>query len=119
MIEHWMKLRCAGIRQAQYTDTWTCHLHRDSRLTTHTDITSPHPSRPWSKSPIHSPPTPPTPPHPKHRHTWKHTICIMTQLAGFTSLCREEAVRIVVIEDIRIFKLFVSVRSFCMPSQNS
>ena len=28
MIEHWVHLRCAGIRQAQYTDTWTCHLHR-------------------------------------------------------------------------------------------
>ena len=27
-IEHWVHLRCAGIRQAQYTDTWTCHLHR-------------------------------------------------------------------------------------------
>ena len=27
-IEHWMHLRCAGIHQAQYTDTWTCHLHR-------------------------------------------------------------------------------------------
>ena len=26
--EHWVHLRCAGIRQAQYTDTWTCHLHR-------------------------------------------------------------------------------------------
>ena len=32
-IEHWVHLRCAGIRQAQYTDTWTCHLHRESRLT--------------------------------------------------------------------------------------
>ena len=34
-IEHWVHLRCAGIRQAQYTDTWTCHLHRnpDSHLT--------------------------------------------------------------------------------------
>ena len=31
-IEHWMHLRCAGIRQTQYTDTWTCHLHRESRL---------------------------------------------------------------------------------------
>ena len=40
-IEHWVHLRCAGIRQAQYTDTWTCHLHRESRLTTHTDITPP------------------------------------------------------------------------------
>ena len=36
-IEHWVHLRCAGIRQAQYTDTWTCHLHRESRLTPHTD----------------------------------------------------------------------------------
>ena len=25
-IEHWVHLRCAGIRHAQYTDTWTCHL---------------------------------------------------------------------------------------------
>ena len=33
MIEQWVHLRCAGIRQAQYTDTWTCHLHRESRLT--------------------------------------------------------------------------------------
>ena len=32
-IEHWVHLRCAGIRQAQYTDTWTCHLYRESRLT--------------------------------------------------------------------------------------
>ena len=67
-IEHWVHLRCAGIRQAQYTDTWTCHLHRESRLTPHTDITPPHRSRPWSKPPTHSPPTPPTPPQPKHRH---------------------------------------------------
>ena len=27
-IEHWVHLRCAGIRLAQYTDTWTCHKHR-------------------------------------------------------------------------------------------
>ena len=32
-IEHWVHLRCAGVRQAQYTYTWTCHLHRESRLT--------------------------------------------------------------------------------------
>ena len=67
-IEHWVHLRCAGIRQAQYTDTWTCHLHREPRLTPHTDITPPHRSRPLSKPPTHSPPTPPTPPQPKHRH---------------------------------------------------
>ena len=64
-IEHWVHLRCAGIRQAQYTDTWTCHLHRESRLTPHTDITPPHRSQPLSKPPTHSPPTPP---QPKHRH---------------------------------------------------
>ena len=38
-IEHWVHIRCAGIRLAQYTDTWTCHQHRSSRLTIHTDIT--------------------------------------------------------------------------------
>ena len=27
-IEHWVNLRCTGIRQPQYTDTWICHLHR-------------------------------------------------------------------------------------------
>ena len=43
-IEHWVHLRCAGIRQAQYTDTWTCHQHRESRLTPHTDIN--HPTAP-------------------------------------------------------------------------
>ena len=59
-IEHWVHLRCAGIRQAQYTDT--CHLHRESRLTPHTDITPPHRSRPLSNPPTHSPP------QPKHRH---------------------------------------------------
>ena len=66
-IEHWVHLRCAGIRQEQYTDSWTCHLHRKSRLTPHTDITLSHPSRLWSKPPTHSPPTPPTPPQPNHR----------------------------------------------------
>ena len=39
-IEHRVHLRCAGIRQAQYTDT--CHLYRESRLTPHTGITPPH-----------------------------------------------------------------------------
>ena len=48
-IEHWVQLRSSGIRQAQHTDTRTCHLHRESRLTTHTDIPPPHPSKPWSK----------------------------------------------------------------------
>ena len=50
-IEHSMYLRCAGIHQAQYTYTWTCHLIRESRLTPHTYITPPRRSRPWSKPP--------------------------------------------------------------------
>ena len=68
-IEHWVHLRCAGICIAQYTYTWTFHLHKESGLTTHRDITPPHLSRPWSKPPTHSTPTPPIPPQPKHRHT--------------------------------------------------
>ena len=56
-IEHWVHTICAGIRQAQYTDTRNSHLHRESRLTTHTDISPHHPSRPWSKTLTHSPPT--------------------------------------------------------------
>ena len=27
-IEHCVYLRCAGIRLAQYTETWTCHLNK-------------------------------------------------------------------------------------------
>ena len=46
---HWVHLRCTGIHQAQYTDTWTFHQHRKSRLTRHTDIAPPHPPRPWTK----------------------------------------------------------------------
>ena len=42
-IEYWVHQRCAGIRLAQYADNWTCYK---SRLTTHTDITDPGPSRP-------------------------------------------------------------------------
>ena len=65
-IEHWVHLRCVSIRQAQYTDTWTCHLHRESRLTTHTDITPPDP-------PDHVPNPLPTPhlhnPHHRNQNT--------------------------------------------------
>ena len=66
-IAHLVPLRCAGNPLAQYPDTWTCHLHRESRLTTHTDITPSHPPSPspWPKPPTHSPPTPQ---QPKHRH---------------------------------------------------
>ena len=46
-IEHCMHLGCAGIRLAPYTDTWICNLHKESGHTTHTDITPPHPSRPY------------------------------------------------------------------------
>ena len=60
--EHWEHLRCTGICLAQYTDSWTCHQHQESRLTTHIDITLPYPPRPWLKY------SPPTPPQPKHRH---------------------------------------------------
>ena len=31
-IEQWVRLRYAGIRLAQYTDTWTCHKHMNSDL---------------------------------------------------------------------------------------
>ena len=65
-IEHGVHLRCAGIRQAQYTDTWTSHLHRESKFTPHTDITPPYRSRAGLKPATHSPPTPL---QPKHRHT--------------------------------------------------
>ena len=81
-IEYWVHLRCAGIRQSQYTYTWTCHLNRESRLTPHTDITPPHPSIPWSKHLTHSPPTPPTPQQPKHRHT-SNTPPVPTGLVRF------------------------------------
>ena len=50
-IEHWVNLRGAGIRLAQYTYTWTCHLHKESGLTTHTDKTPPTPTYP-GPSPI-------------------------------------------------------------------
>ena len=56
-IEHCVHIRYAVIhaviRQAQYTDTWTCHLHREYRLTTHTDIIPPHPYRPLSQPHTH------------------------------------------------------------------
>ena len=57
MLEHWVHLRWAGILPAQYTDTWTCHLHKESGLRTHTDITQPYPNIPCSKPPTPSQPT--------------------------------------------------------------
>ena len=56
MIEHWVHLRGAGICQTQYTDTWTCNLHRESRHNTTPPLQAPYQS------------TPHTPPQPKHRH---------------------------------------------------
>ena len=47
-IEHWVHLRCADIRQAQYTDT--CHLYIESTHNSHRHNTT-NPSRPWSKPP--------------------------------------------------------------------
>ena len=54
-IEHWLHIIYADIRRAHYTDTRTCHLNKESRLTTHTDITPTHRPRSWPK-----PPTTPT-----------------------------------------------------------
>ena len=68
-IEHLVHLRYAGVRLAQHTNTCTCLLHKESGLTTHTDITSPHLCRPCSKPHTLSPSTPPIQPQPKHRHT--------------------------------------------------
>ena len=56
--EHWVHLRCAGIRLAQYSNTWTCHQHRESRHNT---------TPPYHTLAQAAPPTPPTPPQPKHR----------------------------------------------------
>ena len=68
MIEHWVHQICTGIRQEQYTDTWTCHLHRQSRLITHTDITPhPHPDPGPIPYPIPTYTTHTT--ATKHRHT--------------------------------------------------
>ena len=58
--EHLVHLTCAGIRLAQFRNTWTFHLHKASRHPTHTNITPPHPSRSRSSpntSPIPSVPT--------------------------------------------------------------
>ena len=64
-IEHWVHLRCACIRLSQYTATWTCHQHKESRLTRHTYITPPFPPRP--KPTTHSPNTTHTTAT-KHKH---------------------------------------------------
>ena len=61
-VEDWVYLRCAGIRLAQYTYTRTCHQHKASRLTTHTDITPPSPL-------ALAPPPPQHRPHPRNQNT--------------------------------------------------
>ena len=63
-IEHLVHHRFAGIRQAQYTDSWTYHPHRESSLTIHIDTTPRHSSRPWSPSPLLTPHLH----HPHHRN---------------------------------------------------
>ena len=40
-IEHWVHPRCSGIRQAQCTDTWTCHQHIIQTHNTHRYNTTP------------------------------------------------------------------------------
>ena len=79
MIEHWVHLRCAGMRLEQYTDTWTCHIHTESGLTTHTDIT---PLQTLFKSPY------PFPTHTTqttatriHTHT-SNTLTVPTELVN-------------------------------------
>ena len=58
-IDHWVHLRCTGICRAQYTDTWTCHIHKESRLTI-----PPHPPSPSTKPHhTHDPPTQTHVPH--------------------------------------------------------
>ena len=64
-IEHWVHLKCVGIRQAQYTDTWNRHFHIESRPTSHTDITPPYTSRPWF-NPLPTPHTTTTQTHIQH-----------------------------------------------------
>ena len=59
-IEHWVHLRCAGIRLAQYTDSWTCHQHKEYTHYTH----RPHKTQATQLLP--PPLTLPTPPQPKH-----------------------------------------------------
>ena len=41
MIEHCVHLGCTDIRQAQYTYTWTFHIHRKLRLISHRHTTPP------------------------------------------------------------------------------
>ena len=70
IIEHWVHLRCAGIRLAQsILQIPGPAIYTKNPDSTHTDITPPHPSISWSNPPTYSPHTPPRPPQPKHRHT--------------------------------------------------
>ena len=63
-IEHWVYLRCVGIRQVQYQDLPS--TQRILTRTSHRHNTTP-PLQTLVQAPY--PPTPPTPPQPKHRHT--------------------------------------------------
>ena len=75
MIEHWVHLRCACIRLAHYTDTWTGHLHKISRLTTHSyNITQPF----QTLVQVHSLTTPHT--SPQSKQTTSNTLHIPTGL---------------------------------------
>ena len=74
MIEHWVHLRCAGICRAQYRNTWTCHIHTESRLTAHTDIIPP-----TLKTMDQDNPTPPTTPHQNSPNTYYVTLSLFLQ----------------------------------------
>ena len=75
------------MHQEQYTDTWTCHIHKKSRHTYITDKTSPHPPRPCSKP--HDPPLYPHRPAPNQNIYISHTpptpLIIRTTLIHSTS----------------------------------
>ena len=70
-IEHWAHLRCAGIRLAQYTDTWTPR----------------HSPRHWPNPTTHSPFTPP-----EHRQT-SHTQPVPTGFLKHISYAKNKVAK--------------------------
>ena len=73
-IEHWVHLRCAVIRPAQHTDTWTCHLHRHTSNTppVHTGLVKPKPNPLIHSAPSHTHPTHST----NSSHPMHHTLSL-------------------------------------------
>ena len=66
MIEHWVHLRCAGIRLDNIPIPGPAINTENPG--SHTYITPPYHPRHWTKPPTHSPPTPSIIPQPKNRH---------------------------------------------------